>query len=63
MGLIAGISLEKAQLYEKYRLPYAGEAVADLCQAITAHDVVADVGAVPAKSLDTTAVSRYPLRP
>jgi ubiquinone/menaquinone biosynthesis C-methylase UbiE len=42
---MSGISLEKARLYEKYRLPYASEAVKDLCKSVTAHKVVADIGA------------------
>jgi ubiquinone/menaquinone biosynthesis C-methylase UbiE len=42
---MSGISLEKAKLYEKYRLPYASEAVKDLCKSITSHEVVADIGA------------------
>lgn len=39
------ISVDKAWLYEKYRLPYASEAVDDLLQRIGDAPVVADVGA------------------
>jgi SAM-dependent methyltransferase len=37
--------LEKATLYDRYRLPYAGEAVDDLLGRIGAAPMVADVGA------------------
>jgi SAM-dependent methyltransferase len=40
-----GVSLEKATLYEAYRLPYAREAVDDLLQRVGEVEVVADVGA------------------
>lgn len=43
--MIDGVGLEKATLYEKYRLPYAREAVDDLLQRIGDVQVVADVGA------------------
>jgi SAM-dependent methyltransferase len=39
------ISIDKAWLYEKYRLPYAHEAVDELLQRIGEAPVVADVGA------------------
>lgn len=39
------MNLEKARLYEKYRLPYAREAVNDLCKSVPVHQVVADIGA------------------
>jgi SAM-dependent methyltransferase len=42
---MSSISLIKARLYEKYRLPYASQAAEDLCKFVTAHDVVADIGA------------------
>jgi ubiquinone/menaquinone biosynthesis C-methylase UbiE len=40
-----GVSLEKATLYEQYRLPYAREAVDDLLQRVGDVQVIADVGA------------------
>jgi ubiquinone/menaquinone biosynthesis C-methylase UbiE len=40
-----GVSLEKATLYEQFRLPYAREAVDDLLQRVGNVQVVADVGA------------------
>lgn len=39
------MTIEKAALYEKYRLPYAERAVADLLDYIGAVQVVADIGA------------------
>ncbi len=42
---MGALSLEKARLYERYRLPYAPEAVGDLLGRISAVDVVADIGA------------------
>lgn len=39
-----GMSLEKAGLYEKYRLPYAREAVNDLLTRIGEVEIVADIG-------------------
>ena len=42
---VDGISLEKANLYDRYRLPYAPEAVDSLLEMIGHIDVVADVGA------------------
>jgi hypothetical protein len=43
--MISTISVEKATLYEKYRLPYANEAVGDLLGRIGEVQVVADIGA------------------
>lgn len=43
--MISAISVEKATLYEKYRLPYANEAVGDLLGCIGKVQVVADIGA------------------
>ena len=43
--MVSGISVEKATLYEKYRLPYADEMVDGLLEHIGKVDVVADVGA------------------
>ncbi len=43
--MIHAISIEKAELYEKYRLPYANEAVNDLLGRIGAVQAVADIGA------------------
>ncbi len=43
--MISAISVEKAMLYEKYRLPYAKEMVADLLGRIGEVEVVADIGA------------------
>ena len=40
-----GMSLEKASLYEKHRLPYARETVDDLLQRVSDVQVIADVGA------------------
>jgi hypothetical protein len=39
------ISIEKARLYEKYRLPYAREVVNDLLEHVGEVQVVADIGA------------------
>jgi SAM-dependent methyltransferase len=39
------VSLERATLYEKYRLPYASQAVTDLLACIGPVQVVADIGA------------------
>ncbi len=39
------MNLEKAKLYEKYRLPYANEAINTLLEQIGACEVVADIGA------------------
>ena len=39
------MTIEKAVLYEKYRLPYAERAVADLLDYIGVVQVVADIGA------------------
>jgi SAM-dependent methyltransferase len=38
-------SVEKAELYEKYRLPYAHEAVDDLLDLLEGNIVVVDIGA------------------
>jgi predicted RNA methylase len=43
--MMGPISVDKAWLYEKYRLPYAREAVDELLQRIGDAPVVADVGA------------------
>jgi SAM-dependent methyltransferase len=43
--MMSPISVEKATLYEKYRLPYAVEAVGDLLGRIGDVQVVADIGA------------------
>ena len=43
--MINSISIEKAKLYEKYRLPYATEAVNSLLERIGKVEVVADIGA------------------
>lgn len=43
--MISPINLEKAMLYEKYRLPYALEAIDDLLEHIGDIQVVADIGA------------------
>ncbi len=43
--MISAISVEKATLYEKYRLPYANEIVGDLLRHIGEVEVVADIGA------------------
>jgi SAM-dependent methyltransferase len=43
--MISAISIEKATLYEKYRLPYANKAVSDLLGRIGKVEVVADIGA------------------
>jgi SAM-dependent methyltransferase len=45
ISMIRAISVEKAMLYEKYRLPYANEAVDDLLRCIGKVDIVADIGA------------------
>jgi SAM-dependent methyltransferase len=42
--MIAGMSVEKALLYEKYRLPYANKMVDDLLQRIGGVSTVADIG-------------------
>src|SRR5262249_32974206 len=39
------MSIEKATLYEKYRLPYANQAVTDLLGCIGPVQVIADIGA------------------
>jgi len=39
------MSIERAKLYEKYRMPYAQDAVPDLLRKIGDVDVVADIGA------------------
>ena len=39
------VSIERATLYETYRLPYAGQAVADLLDYIGPVQVIADIGA------------------
>lgn len=39
------VSVERATLYEKYRLPYAGQAVTDLLDYIGPVQAVADIGA------------------
>jgi SAM-dependent methyltransferase len=39
------ISIEKAKLYEKYRLPYASQGVRDLLDHIGSVEVIADIGA------------------
>ncbi len=43
--MISTITVEKATLYEKYRLPYAKEMVGDLLERIGEVEVVADIGA------------------
>jgi len=43
--MISAISVEKAMLYEKYRLPYAEEMVGDLLGRIGKVEIVADIGA------------------
>lgn len=43
--VMRSVSVDKAWLYEKYRLPYAREAVDDLLQHIGNAPVVADIGA------------------
>jgi ubiquinone/menaquinone biosynthesis C-methylase UbiE len=43
--MMGPVSVDKAWLYEKYRLPYASEAVDELLQRIGDAPVVADVGA------------------
>ena len=45
ISMINAISTEKAVLYEKYRLPYASEAVDDLLGRIGQARVIADIGA------------------
>ena len=40
-----GVSIERATLYEKYRLPYASQAVNDLLEYIGPIQVMADIGA------------------
>lgn len=42
--MASGISVEKATLYEKYRLPYADEMVDGLLKRIGKVEVVADIG-------------------
>jgi SAM-dependent methyltransferase len=39
------VSIERASLYERYRLPYADEAVEDLLEHVGPVQVVADIGA------------------
>ena len=39
------VGIEKALLYEKYRLPYASEAIDDLLEYTAGSEIVADVGA------------------
>src|SRR5687768_13753499 len=39
------VSIEKANLYEKYRLPYASRAVTDLLDSIGPVRIMADIGA------------------
>lgn len=39
------VSIERATLYEKYRLPYAGQAVTDLLGHIGPVQIIADIGA------------------
>lgn len=41
----SAISVEKATLYEKYRLPYANEMAGDLLERVSAVEVIADIGA------------------
>ena len=43
--MTSAISVEKATLYEKYRLPYANEMVGDLLERIGDVEVIADIGA------------------
>ena len=43
--MIGAISVEKATLYEKYRLPYANEMAGDLLERIGEAEVIADIGA------------------
>ena len=43
--MISAITIEKATLYEKYRLPYANEAIDDLLEHVGEIQVVADIGA------------------
>ena len=43
--MVNTVSMEKAYLYEKYRLPYAEEAAGDLLERIGGAQVVADIGA------------------
>lgn len=43
--MTGGMSLEKALLYEKFRLPYASEMVDDLLKQVGTVSVVADIGA------------------
>ncbi len=43
--MINAITVEKAKLYEKYRLPYAHEVVDDLLECIGEIGIVADIGA------------------
>lgn len=43
--MMSAISIEKATLYETYRLPYAPEAVAEILGRIGQVRVVADIGA------------------
>lgn len=43
--MVNTVSMEKAYLYEKYRLPYAAEAADGLLERIGGAEVVADVGA------------------
>lgn len=43
--MASAVSVEKATLYEKYRLPYAREVVEDLLEHIGEVQVIADIGA------------------
>ena len=43
-SMSSAISLEKATLYEKYRLPYATEMADDLLECIGKVEVIADIG-------------------
>lgn len=43
--MVSSITVEKATLYEKYRLPYAKEMVGGLLERIGEVEVVADIGA------------------
>jgi len=43
--MMSVISVEKAKLYEQYRLPYAHEAVSDLLGRVGEVQIVADIGA------------------
>lgn len=43
--MMSPVSLEKAALYERFRLPYASDAIGGLLEQIGEVDVVADIGA------------------